>query len=191
VWPDKELTMSAISSVGSSQGSLYLQQLQNQRAQNDHDADDGGSSPVGAVQGQGGNAKTGLARFQARFEAAAKSIGVDPAKLPDIEKQIQAAVEKAQQSASGTSGSSDPRSAIRDAVNGVLKSNGIDPAQLDAAVKAQGAQEAKAGGVHRHHGGHRKNTSAASTQSAITAIDITPKDVQPGQTTGTLVDVAA
>ncbi len=189
MWPEKELTMSAISSVGSSSGSLYLQQLQTQQARNDRDADDGAGS-VGGVQGQSNSAQSPFAKFQSRFEAAAKSIGVDSAKLPDIEKQIQAAVDKVQQNGAA---SGDPRSAVRDAVNGVLKSNGIDPTQFDNALKAQapqGADGAKASGTHRHHGGHRKpQTSGAENTDA--ALNFAPKQVQPGQTTGTLVDVAA
>jgi hypothetical protein len=114
--------MSAISSIGSDPQALLAQRLQSLRVNQDS-ADH-------------------AAQREAEFESALKAAGADPAKLPDLEKQIQDAVQSAQQSASG---STDSRTAVRDAINNVLKQNGIDPAKFEAQMKAQHT------GGHRHH----------------------------------------
>lgn len=75
----------------------------------------------------------GGAKFKQAFAAAAAAVGVDPAKIPDLQKQIQQAIQDARKNG----GNGDPRQTIQDAVNGVLKQNGIDPAAFDDALKAQ------------------------------------------------------
>ena len=73
------------------------------------------------------------AQFMAQFEAAAKSAGVDSSKLGDLERQVQEAV----QNTLKAGGSGDKRAAIRDAVDSVLKNNGIDPGRFRSALETQ------------------------------------------------------
>ena len=130
--------MSAISGVSSGAQLLLAQQLDRARA--------------------GQNAGDGAAKWKAAFESALKNAGADPAKLSDLEQQIRDAVESARQNSSG---SPDQRSAVRDAVNNVLKQNGIDPAKFEAELKAHHT------GGHRHHrhGGAAESGGAGSTQA--------------------------
>jgi hypothetical protein len=109
--------MSSISGVGASQPSL-LDQI---KAQQD---------PANQQQG-----------WNARLEDLLKGAGVDPTKLPALEKQIQDAANTARQSASG-----DPRVAVKQAVDKVLQNNGVDPTKLQASAKPK-----KGKGHHGHH----------------------------------------
>lgn len=120
--------MSAIGSVGSSSLSL-IQSLAQQRTD--------------PSSGQGF-----AAQFKSRFESAAKAAGVDPSKVPGLESQIQDAIQKAQQSGTGN------RGAVQDAINSVLKSNGVDPSKFQAALKAQGV-----GRAHHHRTGGAQGQS--------------------------------
>jgi hypothetical protein len=86
------------------------------------------------------NAPHGAEKRKARLENALVAAGADPANLADLEQQIQAAIEAAQQSSTGTA---DPRSTVRSAIEQVLQDNGIDPAAFQQALKP------------RHHGGHK------------------------------------
>lgn len=160
--------MSAISSVGSSALSL-VQGLAKQRIDRDGD------------QGQGF-----AARFKSRIESAAKAAGVDPSKIPTLESQIQDAIQKAQQSGAG-----DPRGAVQDAIDGVLKSNGIDATKFQAALKAQGPGKAH---HHHAHGAKGAQPKQASPYGSDGNGDQDPliASLQPQATgTGTLVDIAA
>lgn len=72
--------------------------------------------------------------FKAAFSAAAQAVGVDASKVDDLQKQIDDAVKTARKnSTTGT----DTRQAVRDAVDGVLKANNIDPAKFHEAMKTQ------------------------------------------------------
>lgn len=158
----KEAGMSAISSSAGSSQLLYLQQLQ--KAQ-------GGTQEPPDFQ----------AEFKSRVEDAAKAVGVDPAKIPDLVKQIQDAVEQARSSV-GSSG--DPRSAIRDAVDGVLKQNGIDPAKFRSALE-------KSGRAHGHHHRHARAGQAGSAGALPDGDETGPTINSDGSVTGTRINVAA
>ena len=135
--------MSAISSIGSDPQALLAQRLQSLQVNQD--------------------SADRAAQRKAEFESALKAAGADPAKLPDLEKQIQDAVQAARQNAAS---SPDSCTAVRDAVDRVLKQNGIDPAKFEAQMKAQ------------HTGGHkhRRHVGAAQTGSATSA---TPEEQWP------------
>jgi hypothetical protein len=153
--------MSAISSSASYAQSPLLQQAQQLRTgQNDRDQD-----------GAGG--------FKASFEAAAKAIGVDPAKIPGLEQQIQQAIQGAQSSAAAgsTTGS---ESSVRTAIDDVLKQNGIDPQKLHAQLQ-------KSGKSHKHHG---KRPEAAQPSPAAPA-PAAPVSTASVTGAGALIDAAA
>jgi hypothetical protein len=116
--------MSSISGIGASQPSL-LDQI---KAQQD------------PANQQGWNS---------RLDDLLKGAGVDPTKLPALEKQIQDAANTARQSAT-----SDPRAAVKQAVDKVLEDNGVDPAKLQAGPKT------KKGKGHRGH--HPKPAATGS-----------------------------
>jgi hypothetical protein len=156
--------MSAIStSVGSSLHALLAQQNQRQRI----DGDRGGQGPGGA-------------QFASRFAAAAKAVGVNPGKVSDLQSQVQAAIKDASKNGPPS------QQAVRDAVNGVLKQNGIDPAKFEAALQSQGA------GTRHHHrvGGasHAKTSRDGATSASQTLVG----SLNAQETgTGSLLDVAA
>lgn len=73
------------------------------------------------------------AKFEAKFETAAQEAGLDPEIFKDLRAQIDEAVKSARENASeGT----DVKSVIDEAVNGVLKENGIDPAEFKSQMNA-------------------------------------------------------
>lgn len=156
--------MSAISSTGSSAQLQYLQQLmQGQKSQ----------SPPPDFK----------AELEARLEGAAKAVGVDPAKIPDLIKQIQDAAQNATKNAGETG---DPRAAAKDAVDGVLKKNGVDPAKFRSAIEAQG------GKTHGHHHGHRQGVAQAAGASPQPDLSPKPGTInQDGSIVGTRLDFAA
>ena len=98
------------------------------------------------------------AKRKAAMDAALTAAGADPSKLPDLEKQIQAAVQSSRKNSDGTS---DPKTAVGDAVNSVLKQNGLDPAKFDAQMASQ-----RAGHHHRRHGAGGASSTGASTPTA-------------------------
>ena len=69
--------------------------------------------------------------------SALQSLGIDTTKAADIQKQIDAAVKAAQQNGASATSGSDPRAAIKDAIDGALKQNGIDPLKFEAAIRSQ------------------------------------------------------
>jgi len=158
--------MSAISSIGSDPQALLAQRLQSLRVNQD--------SADRAAQ-----RKTDL-------ESALKAAGADPAKLPELEQQIQDAVEKARQN---TGGSTDPRTAIQDAVNKVLSDNGLDPAKFDAQMKAQHA----GGPRHHRHRGVAQTGSAAGTAPEEQSPQVQPLATAPAgsSTNATTLNVVA
>jgi hypothetical protein len=103
-------------------------------------------------------AKPGQQGRNVQMDSVLQSLGVDSAKIPAIEKQMHDASESARK------GGGQDHAAVRQAIEGVLKNNGIDPAKFDAAIKS-----------HRrgkHHGHHR---GAAPTQPPSTpAVSATP-----------------
>ena len=146
--------MSHVPKVGSN-ASILAQQLLLQRV-NDQDAE------------------KGAAQRKAGFVAALTAAGADSAKLPELEKKIQDAVQAARKNANGTT---DAPTAVRSAIHDVLKKNGLDPAKFDAKLKAQRVGR-------RHHGGG----SAASSSG----VDGLPTALTPlAQTKSELADSAA
>jgi hypothetical protein len=144
--------MSSISGVGASQPSL-LDQI---KAQQD---------PANqANQQQGWNAK---------LEDLLKGAGVDPAKLPALEQQIQDAATSARQSATG-----DPRTAVKAAVDKVLQANGVDPAKLQASAKPKKGKG--------HHGHHTKPAATGSGVAAATTGATSPLTSAQNTLTGVL-----
>lgn len=67
---------------------------------------------------------------RAEFTKALADQGVSSDKAADIQKQIDAALKSARASG-GT------RQSAQDTINQILKSNGVDPAKLQASIKAQ------------------------------------------------------
>jgi hypothetical protein len=123
--------MSAIGSIGSDSESLLAQRLQNLRvSQSSADRE---------------------AQRKAELEDALKAAGASADQLPDLEKQIQSAVQSTQPNGGD---STDRRAAIRDAIDSVLKKNGLDSAKFEAQMKAQ------------HTGGHRHHRHGGATQAA-------------------------
>ena len=108
------------------------------------------------------------ARMKQRFESAAKAAGVDPSKLPDLERQIQDAIAKARDGGQGD------RQAVQAAVDGVLKNSGIDAAKFRSAMRA--------GGHHHRHGSAPGPDGAIADESGGAA---SPAGM------GSLLDVAA
>jgi hypothetical protein len=82
-------------------------------------------------------------QFDSAFAAAAEAVGVDQSKVGDLQKQIDKAVADAKQNGSG----GDSRQAVGQAVDSVLKDNGIDPAKFHDAMKAQFQKMRAQGGV--------------------------------------------
>ena len=88
---------------------------------------------AGAGATQHGHHHHGSGAMRQAFARAAEEAGVDPSKVADLQKQIDQAVQQARQNG----GSGDPRTAIQNAINGVLQKNGIDSTKFDDAMKAE------------------------------------------------------
>lgn len=186
--------MSAISNVGSGPQFSLLQQLRQRN----------GPGPSDRAEFQ--------ARRRADFGSALQAAGVDTSKVDDIMKQVDAAVQEARGSSAG--GKPD-RSAIRAAVDNVLKNNGVDVAKFHDAEKAQHAQHAHgaraAKGAGKRAGGDgdgdaddggsapgvNESSETAQSGSVSDRISILLKSLAAGTTqtadvpAGSLVDVAA
>ncbi|MGH7241970.1 MAG: hypothetical protein ACREJD_00955 [Phycisphaerales bacterium] len=120
---------------------------------------------------------------KAEFEQALLAGGADSSQVQTIQSQIQQAIADAVRSG-GTTNSQRPNpSTIKDAVDGVLKANGIDvtkfSASLDASKAANGSQKA-----HRH-GGHHK----AGTEHGVP--EVAPAPIQDDPAKGNQIDTAA
>lgn len=70
-------------------------------------------------------------QVQGRFHSLAESAGLDPSRLGDLKEQIRVAVDAVR----GDDGSIE-RTAVKDALKGVLNDNGIDPAQLRSQLQS-------------------------------------------------------
>jgi len=105
-------------------------------------------------------AKPGQQGWNAQMDSVLQSMGVDSAKVPTIEKQMRDAAQSARQ------GGGQDHAVVKQAIEGVLKNNGIDPAKFEAAMKSQ------AGKGRKHHGHHQ---GVAPTQPPSTpAVNATP-----------------
>jgi len=73
------------------------------------------------------------AQFEAKFGTAAQEAGLDPEMFKELRSQIDEAVKSARDNASeGT----DVKSSIEEAVNNVLKDNGIDPSEFKSKMNS-------------------------------------------------------
>ena len=133
-----------MSAIGSISGSAQAQQLQDLRRQ----ADQGG----GGIPDEA-------------FSQAAQAAGLDPSKVDDVKSQIQAAVQQAIQGSSG----GDRRAAVENAVDGVLKDNGVDPTAFKKQLQAAGRK-------HRAHHGHRPHQARPQQQTSSTDASAEPSD---------------
>lgn len=133
--------MSTIGSTSYDTRSLLAQQLQAQQA--------GQHRPPDA------------ASRRAALEAALKAAGADPNKVQDIEKQIEDVIASAKDNQTG---STDSRTAIRQAVADVLKQNGIDPAKFEQQLRA---------GHAGHRGHHHRAGGASSAPSSVSTAPAT------------------
>jgi len=106
-----------------------------------------------------------------QLDSVLQSLGVDSAKIPALEKQIQDAAESARK------GGGQDRTAVKQAVDNVLKSNGVDPAKFEAAVKTHAGKGRK---HHGHKGGGGSGVPAPSTpaQTSISPTSSTQVDVE-------------
>ena len=106
--------MSSVSGVsGSTDLSQLLELMRQQSTQRAQQPRQQGK-PVGVEQ-------------RAQFESDAKAAGIDIQGLESLHGEIETAVQGAIQ---GSDGTTDHRQAVQDAVDGVLKQHGFDPAQL-------------------------------------------------------------
>jgi hypothetical protein len=130
--------MSAVPSIGSGSQSLLLQELQKQAQEKEAARADA---------------------MKARFQQAAQAAGVDPTKVDDLQKQIQAAAQKAAQDPANAG---NRQTAVQNAIDSVLKANGVDADKFKAAM--QSAE--KASGHRGHHRRQGVQGASASTQTS-------------------------
>jgi len=120
---------------------------------------------------------------KADFENALLAGGADSTQLTTIQSQIQQAIADAVKNGGTTAGQRPDPSTIKNAVDGVLKANGIDVAKfsasLDASKAANGGQKA-----HRH-GGHHK----AGAHQGVP--EVAPAPIQDDPSKGNQIDTAA
>ena len=141
--------MSSVSGFGSVTSAQFLQQMR---------------------AGQSGQAD----RMTQAFNTALQAMGVDSTKAASITKQIQPAVQDA---AKSSGGSSDPRAAVQQAIDSVLKKNGVDPQQFKTQFQA----------AMKKLGGNRPAKPAKGSQPP-SAKAATPK--QATSTTSTALEEA-
>ncbi|MFO0786088.1 MAG: hypothetical protein U0573_07050 [Phycisphaerales bacterium] len=112
---------------------------------------------------------------RADFEKALVAGGADPSQVQTIQSQIQQAIADAVKNG----GSQRPdTSTIKNAVDGVLKANGVDTAKFQASIDASH----KAGGA-KHKGGHHRHGGSAPA--------IEPAPIQDDPSKGNQIDTAA
>lgn len=119
--------MSSVSSVGQTDISQLLQSLQAGQRSGKSGGAFAAQQPPAQVQQQ----------FQAKFQSAAKELGIDTSKFADIQGKIRDSVQSTLDNNQGLSGDQ-LQSKIEDGVNGVLKDNGIDPDQFKSQLKQIG-----------------------------------------------------
>lgn len=118
--------------------------------------------------GQAGQAD----RMDQAFNTALQTMGVDSSKAASITKQIQSAVQDA---AKSSAGSSDPRAAVQQAVDGVLTKNGIDPqqfkTQFQAAMKKLGGNNQAKPAENSQPPSAQAATAKQATSTTSTALE--------------------
>lgn len=151
--------MSSISGVSSSTALS-----QTRAVRNDNDADD--------------------QQRKADFTKALVAGGADPSQVNTIQAQIQQAIADAVKNG-GQSQRPDP-STIKNAVDSVLKANGIDVTKFQSSIDASKA----AGGAHRggHKHGHKSGNAQQSQQAGQSAA---LQLVQDDPSKGNQIDTAA
>lgn len=125
--------MSAIDGIGASSVTQLLTQGSRRP-----DADDQNGTPEA---------------FQKALATALQNSNVDASKIPDLQKQIQDAVQQARTSAQ------DPAS-VRQAIDSVLKQNGIDPTKFHAEMRKA---------MPRHGHRHAKTQPTTPTNPVVPA----------------------
>lgn len=113
------------------------------------------------------------------FEQALLSSGADSSQVDSIQEQIQKAIADAVKNGGSTNGRPDP-STIKNAVDGVLKANGLDVTKFQSSIEAS----RQASGAHHARHGHRK---PQASEEQPTAIQFAPED----PTKGNQIDTAA
>jgi hypothetical protein len=144
-----------------------------------------GSDP--SVQPWGVQAKPRHEQKQQDLDAALRAVGVDPSKVPNLRSQIDAAVQAALKSGSGTPGQD--RQAVAAAVDSVLKQNGIDPQKFRTEMKSLEKSEHSHKG-HRHHRAGKADPNAGLSQqptpkpAELVAPGIAPDSAPPSPAAG-------
>jgi len=129
------------------------------------------------------------------MKAALKTAGVDDSKVSGLMDEVQKAIDKVK-SAGGTG---NQRDAIKQAVDGVLKDNGVDIQKFQAAMKAQhhhGHHRVKGSGQNDHdgddsgaaQGGSLSTTGASGASTEQSAAAALVEQQVTGK--GSLIDVA-
>ena len=117
------------------------------------------------------------AQFESKFESAAQELGIDTDAFKDLREKIDEAVNNVRMNGA-TQGNT--KSAIDDAVNGVLKENGIDPAEF----KSQMASIFEKMGMPKPgQGGFGADGSSTQGSSSLSLLSNLP--------TGSFVDATA
>lgn len=115
--------------------------------------------------------------WKTNMDSVLQSLGVDSSKIPTIEQKMHDAAQAAVKD--GSSGQ-DQRANVKQALDTVLKNNGVDPTKFDAAMKAKMGKGGKSGKHHGHHKGGAQGVPAPSTpaQTSISALPSAQVDVE-------------
>lgn len=82
------------------------------------------------------------ADFEAKFNSAAQAAGLDPQAVSGLQDEIKSAVDAATQSSSGTS---DRRQVVQNAIDGVLQKHGVDLAKFNSQMQSMGGPSGAGG----------------------------------------------
>lgn len=116
---------------------------------------------------------------KAAFEQALLAGGADSSQVETIQSQIQQAIADAVKNGGATNGQRPDPSTIKNAVDGVLKANGIDVSKFQASIDA--SHKASGG----HHGHRHRKAAPTDEQSQTTQF------VQDDPSKGNQIDTAA
>lgn len=118
--------MSAISSIGSLDQTLLMQQVQQQMESGPPEMANGMTGPP-PMSGQGPPGET-------QFVSVAESFGLDSEEAESLHSDVQTAVQEA---LDGLAEGEDPRAAIETAIGGVMEEYGIDAEAFKAEMESQ------------------------------------------------------
>ena len=123
--------MTGVSQIGQANIAQMLQRMRGQQG--------GGQGPQGA-------SFQPPQEMQQQFQSAAKELGIDSSKFAKLDGQIRDTVQQTVKDNQGAS-SEDLQKIVGEKVDGVLKDNGVDPAEFKKNMeKMQSSMEAKFGG---------------------------------------------